>query len=264
MDKKWVFHKPTFEYEELYNDIGGPWAGHKYFSYDLVRYLSSNNIVELGTHLGCSLFSFSQAVKDGKLNTSLFAIDTWTGDEHSGKYDEIVFNRVKEIKAKKYRNIKIKFVRKNFDKAKSDFKSNSIDLLHIDGMHTYSAIKHDFENWIDKVNKNGVVLIHDTSVKKWGFGIYKYWEEINNAYHTFEFEHSYGLGVLFKSKPIFNKMKGLIPTFKLYYPTLFRGETFRWERDKSNKILERLEKKVEEARSSPIKMWRFYKNGTRG
>ncbi len=153
MHKQWKFHKQIFEYEELYNDLGGPWAGHKYFAYDLVRYLLSSNIVELGTHLGCSLFSFSQAVKDGKLKTSLSAIDTWKGDEHSGKYDEIVFNRVKEIKEKRYRNLKIKLVRATFDKAKGDFKNNSIDLLHIDGMHTYRQA--------EKCNSVNVVFIKE-------------------------------------------------------------------------------------------------------
>jgi len=34
-----------------------------------------------------------QAVKDGKLKTKLYAIDTWRGDEHAGFYDEAIFTK---------------------------------------------------------------------------------------------------------------------------------------------------------------------------
>jgi hypothetical protein len=89
-------------------------------------------------------------------------------------------------------------LRKNFDEAANEFESNSIDLLHIDGLHTYTAVKHDFDTWFPKVKKDGIILLHDIFISRDDFGVYKFWEELKSEYKTIEFYQSYGLGVLFK------------------------------------------------------------------
>ena len=99
---KWKYFNPKFEYEEKFNDLSWSWAGHKYFAYDLVVNLKPKVIVELGTHYGTSLWSFSQAVKDQNLDTELFAVDTWQGEKHAGFYGEEVFETVNEIKNQFY------------------------------------------------------------------------------------------------------------------------------------------------------------------
>lgn len=42
----------------------------------------------------------------------------------------------------------------------------TIDLLFIDGDHTYEAVKKDFEDWYPHVSKNGVILLHDSRKEK--------------------------------------------------------------------------------------------------
>jgi len=37
-----------------------------------------------------------------------------------------------------------------------------IDFIFIDGDHHYQAVKKDFEDWLPRVMKNGVILIHDS------------------------------------------------------------------------------------------------------
>ncbi|MBN1663356.1 MAG: class I SAM-dependent methyltransferase [Deltaproteobacteria bacterium] len=194
----WQYFDHEFEYEDAYRDFYSPWAGHKYFSYDLVRNIRPKIIVELGTYRGTSFFSFCQAVKDACHDANLYAVDTWQGDEHGGFYDEDVYTDVIKIKEKYYADLKINLLRKRFDEAVDEFDNHSIDLLHIDGLHTYEAVKHDFEKWLPKVKPDGIILLHDIYINKEDFGVHQFWEELKGQYKTVEFHHSYGLGVLFK------------------------------------------------------------------
>ena len=194
----WKYFDSKFVYEEVFNDLALPWAGHKYFAYDLIRNVKPKVVVELGTFKGTSLFSFCQAVKDEKLDTKLFAVDTWQGDEHAGFYGDGVFEGVKSIIGKYYSSVSVELLRKKFDEALNEFKDASIDVLHIDGLHTYEAVKHDFETWFPKVKDGGIILFHDISVVKDDFGVYKLWHELKDDFKTIEFLHSYGLGVLIK------------------------------------------------------------------
>jgi len=200
MNMNWKYHNPKFEYEEAFQDSAWPWSGHKFFAYDLIVNLKPERVVELGTHYGTSLWSFAQAVKGHNIHTELNAVDTWEGEKHAGFYGEEVFETVNEVKKKYYHDLKINLIRKTFDEALADFKDNSIDVLHIDGLHTYEAVKHDFESWLPKMKESGMVLFHDIKVGELDFGVYKLWEELKKEYVTMEFHHSFGLGILFLGK----------------------------------------------------------------
>jgi len=192
------YHNPRFEYEETYENVEAGWSGHRYFAYDLFTNLKPGLVVELGSYVGTSFFSFCQAVKDSNLSTSLFAVDTWKGDKHIDFYGDEVWELFNKIKNRYYKELNTNILKTTFDQAVLSFEDDSIDILHIDGEHTYNVVKHDFDTWKSKVKNEGIILFHDTHEKRKDFGVYKLWEELKEEYNTIEFVHSHGLGVLFK------------------------------------------------------------------
>jgi GT2 family glycosyltransferase/glycosyltransferase involved in cell wall biosynthesis len=152
-------------------------------------------IVELGTHKGYSFAAFCQAIKKLDLDTQCYAVDTWQGDEHAGRYSDEVYDEVKSYIDSRYSGF-AHMIRSTFDQALSSFEDGSIDLLHIDGRHYFEDVTHDFQSWIPKLKPNAVVLFHDTNVHDRGFGVYKLWAELTGKYPYFEFLHGNGLGVL--------------------------------------------------------------------
>lgn len=227
----WKYFNPIFEYEDEFSDVDeiSAWVGHKYFIYDFIRNVKPKVITELGTHYGASFFSMCQAVKDGKLNSKLCAVDTWKGDKQSGFYDESVFIEVNKIKNRYYPKLKINLLRKTFNKAVNNFKNNSIDILHIDGLHTYKAVKHDFDNWFNKATEEGVIILHDTHEKKDDFEVYKLWEELKEKYKTLEFSHAHGLGILFKNPKPYHEIFNFQEIWQHYYPIIFENRNLKKE-----------------------------------
>lgn len=197
MTNQWETTYPYFEYNESFKDNATPWAGHKCYGYNLIKNLQPGLVVELGSWKGTSFYSFCQAAKDNRLNTKLVAIDTWQGDTQAGMFGNDVFSQFTGLLSKYYVNVQASYLRKTFNEAVNEFEDHSIDILHIDGFHTYEAVSNDFNTWKNKVKPNGVILFHDIKEQKDDFGVYKFWDEVKEQYKTcLEFSHSHGLGIL--------------------------------------------------------------------
>ena len=188
------------------------WVGHLPFAAWLIQEISPALFVELGTHSGNSYFSFCQAVAETGISTKCYAVDTWQGDEHPGQYNEEVFAKVNTYHQEHYAGFS-RLLRMTFDDALTYFEDGSINLLHIDGLHTYEAVHHDFEAWLPKLAPGAVVLFHDTNVRGRNFEVWKLWQELQADYpNNLEFAHSYGLGVLqLNNAPDDKKLEWLQP-----------------------------------------------------
>lgn len=172
------------------------WWLHVPFAMFMVDILRPDLIVELGTHTGVSYCAFCQTVDSLKLDTHCCAVDSWEGDAHASFYGEEVLVDLKKHHDPLYSRFST-LMQSYFDDALVQFEDSSIGLLHIDGLHTYDAVRKDFESWLPKMNNKGVILFHDIAVYKEDFKVWKLWSEVKSRYPSFEVSYGSGLGVLF-------------------------------------------------------------------
>jgi hypothetical protein len=176
-------------------DVDSAWMEHVPFAHWLVATAQPRVIVELGTHNGVSYSAFCEAVLRCKLPARCFAVDTWQGDAHAGDYGEEVYRALRRFHDQRYGGFS-ELLRCTFDAARDYVADGSIDLLHIDGMHGYDEVRHDFENWLPKLSDRAVVLFHDANVRERGFGVWQLFAELGTRYPSFEFLHQHGLGLV--------------------------------------------------------------------
>lgn len=172
------------------------WHGHVPFLSLLIDLLRPRTCVELGVDLGASFLATCTFADRLTPDTRCFGIDTWQGDKHAGHVDgDEIHAALESYVAGHFRHARL--IRSTFAQALSQFADGSVDLLHIDGLHTYEAVAEDFYTWLPKLSESGVVMFHDTTVRAGDFGVWRLWAEISQRYPSIEFEHSHGLGVLF-------------------------------------------------------------------
>ena len=188
----------SLELNPMY-DAPSSWWQHVPIAHFLIEAIKPKKVVELGTHYGVSFFSFCEAAEKYSMETFVYAIDTWEGDLQAGYYKDEVYEKVKKYRDK-YHKQRSELIRSKFNDALDYFADKSIDLLHIDGFHTYTAVSEDYNSWKVKLKSDGTILFHDINVRKEDFGVWKLWEEIKNdsEFTCIELMNGYGLGIATK------------------------------------------------------------------
>ena len=199
-------------------DAPSSWWEHVPIAHWIVEKLKPTTIVELGTHYGVSFFSFCEAAEAFSPNTFAYAIDTWQGDSQAGYYGNEVYNSVNEHFNLNHKT-RGRLIRSSFDDAAKHFENNSIDIIHIDGLHTYDAVKHDYNTWIDKLKDDGSIIFHDWNVREADFGVWKLWQEIKaeGSMQCIETMNGHGLAIATKGniKPVWHKeLTDILPILK--------------------------------------------------
>ena len=184
------------------------WTKHIPFAFFLIAVMKPKMVVELGTFLGASFFAFCQAVKEFNLDTQCYAVDCWEGDKHAGNYSDNVYHTV--VAAHSHYKEFAYLLRMDFEEAAKLNELKKIDLLHIDGLHTYEAVKHDFETWLPKMSDEGVIIFHDTAEMKDDFGVWRLWDELSAQYPSASFAHGHGLGILLVGNKVKKELRRFV------------------------------------------------------
>ena len=210
----------------------GAWTDHLHFAYDLVAAMKPRLLVELGVDRGESYFAFCQSAAENKTGTRCFGIDAWRGDQHAGGYDETTFAQVSAHNRANY-NAFSALIRASFDAALDQFEPESIDILHLDGLHTETAVRHDVDSWLPKVRPGGIILLHDVNVRRRDFGVWKIWNELQERGRFWTFHGGPGLGVW--QKPPALKLPEFLEQL-LAPPNECNGALVQYYRERANEL----------------------------
>lgn len=130
----------------------------------LAKTLAENSIaLEIGSYLGASSLILAKGLPP---NSKLYCVDTWGNHAMSEGQWETYERFIQNTKAVKEKISPIRAwsleAAKKFDK--------KIDLLFLDGDHSYKGIKSDVDAWLPKLNSGGIVVVHDIG---WADGVKK-------------------------------------------------------------------------------------------
>ena len=136
-------------------------------------------VVEIGTCNGGTLYLWCQAADP---NATIVSIDLPEG-EFGGGYRAC---RTEFYHAFATGSQKIHLLRANshlpetFEEVKKLLGGKPIDLLFIDGDHTYAGVKQDFELYTPLVAESGLIALHDIAPRPDlpRIEVWKFWEEL--------------------------------------------------------------------------------------
>jgi len=168
----------------------------------MTKELKPLTVLEIGTARGGTLFLFTRvAMPEARLVT----VDL-PGGPFGGGYPDWMSVLLRSFARDKQR---IDLVRGDSHSDRTNrlvrelVGSIPVDVLFIDGDHTYEGVRRDFETYSGLVRKGGLVAFHDIvpGPAELGVGVPKFWNEIKSRYeHTEIIAHAdqgaYGIGVL--------------------------------------------------------------------
>ena len=173
--------------------IPSAWTGHRPFAEWLVNTIKPKEIVDLGVDFGYSTFVFSLAACDMP-GCTVTGVDLFEGDPQTGVRN--TYNQVMSLK-EKHNLINLELVQGDFYEVSLIWKK-AIDILHIDGYHSYEAVSENFNDWSKFVDTKGIILFHDINVDRADFQVIKLFRELTGGRKLY-FLQSYGLGIYTKN-----------------------------------------------------------------
>jgi len=183
--------------EKLVETILSSWKPHSVFAQWLVNELKPQTIVDLGVDYGYSTITLALPEVGVVYGIDHFKSDPQTGVHPDQKEKVYSFLRQLELN-----NVEI--IEGDFSEVAKTW-NKKVDILHIDGYHSYDSVKENYETWSKFLTDDGVVLFHNTKIVQENFGVRKLFKEITLP--KINLIDGYGLGVVTKNETLLNLIR---------------------------------------------------------
>ena len=164
--------------------------------------IKPQNIVEIGTAGGGTLFIMTKLAQDNAKVMSIYLPQGRFGGgypEWKSKFYSSFANKTQQIKLLRSDSHQ----QATFNECVQFFGNSKLDVLFIDGDHTYEGVKQDYELYKPLVRDGGIIVFHDIVLhpKNAECEVQIFWEEIKQDYEYEELVHDWdqkwaGIGVL--------------------------------------------------------------------
>jgi predicted O-methyltransferase YrrM len=161
-----------------------------------------NIVLEIGTANGGTFFLFSRIANR---SAELLSIDCYPSSNCRGYPDY----KIPLYRSFACSNQKVHLLRANshdpktLESIKRILEGKKIDLIFIDGDHSYDGVKKDFKMYFPLVREGGIIAFHDIAPrpKESPFQVDRFWNEIKEEFKYIEIgnkDHGIaGIGILF-------------------------------------------------------------------
>lgn len=166
----------------------------------MVDELRPKTILEIGTYRGGTLFIHSRLAAPRATLISVDLPGSWLGNCWRWAHAPIFKRFTREgqtlhlLRADSHRQETLSAVTRLLD-------GRPLDLLFVDGDHSYSGVRADFEMYSPLVRPGGIVAFHDIAEQPLPCEVARFWNEVKLGYHYKEIlhspaEHAMGIGLL--------------------------------------------------------------------
>lgn len=168
---------------------------------EFARKISPKNVCEIGTAAGGTNFLLSQALPTVCL---MVGIDLFVTDKRRLSYFSRPSVQHIYLDGSSYASETVK-------RAQRAFSGRSLDVLFIDGDHSYNGVRQDFLSYRQFVRDGGLIVFHDIvpdymarygrNTGRWAGGVPQFWQKLKAFYPHKEFienpeQDGLGIGVL--------------------------------------------------------------------
>ena len=166
-----------------------------------VKRLNPQTVLEIGTHRGGTLYLWARLAQPDAI---LVSIDL-PGGKFGGGYSPFrapIYRRFAQAHQKLHLVRANSHAASTLEETKLLLSGHHIDLLFIDGDHTYEGVKKDWEMYSPLVRSGGLIVFHDVAGNYGETQVKTFWDTIKTSYSYKEYmahpEGLYGIGVLQK------------------------------------------------------------------